>query len=121
MTEGQVLEVGRQALWVLVQVALPVLIFGMVAGVLVSLFQAVTQIQEVTLTFVPKIAAVVVALIVIFGPWMLATMVAFMVQLLLVCAAVSDGSHLGKYAAVLGVSGGAVSRGRADGDRAGVR
>jgi flagellar biosynthetic protein FliQ len=80
MTEGQVLEVGRQALWVLVQVALPVLIFGMVAGVLVSLFQAVTQIQEVTLTFVPKIAAVVVALI-IFGPWMLATMVAFMVQL----------------------------------------
>jgi flagellar biosynthetic protein FliQ len=80
MTEGQVLEVGRQALWVLVQVALPVLIFGMVAGVLVSLFQAVTQIQEVTLTFVPKMAAVVIALI-LFGPWMLATMVAFMVQL----------------------------------------
>jgi flagellar biosynthetic protein FliQ len=66
---------------VLVQVALPVLIFGMVAGVLVSLFQAVTQIQEVTLTFVPKMVAVAVA-IVIFGPWMLATMVAFMVQLL---------------------------------------
>ncbi|GIV16310.1 MAG: flagellar biosynthesis protein FliQ [Armatimonadota bacterium] len=80
MTEAQVLEVGRQALWVLVQIALPVLIFGMVAGVLVSLFQAVTQIQEVTLTFVPKIVAVVVALV-IFGPWMLATMVAFMVQL----------------------------------------
>lgn len=80
MTEAQVLEVGRQALWVLLQVALPVLIFGMVAGVLVSLFQAVTQIQEVTLTFVPKIAAVVVALV-IFGPWMLATLVAFMVRL----------------------------------------
>lgn len=81
MTEGQVLEVGQQALWVLIQVALPVLVFGMVVGVLVSLFQAVTQIQEVTLTFVPKIAAVVVALI-IFGPWMLATMVAFTVRLL---------------------------------------
>jgi len=80
MTEGQVLEVGRQALWVLVQIALPVLIFGMVAGVLVSLFQAVTQIQEVTLTFVPKMVAVAVALV-IFGPWMLATMVAFMVRL----------------------------------------
>ncbi len=80
MTEAQVLEVGRQALWVLVQIALPVLIFGMVVGVLVSLFQAVTQIQEVTLTFVPKIVAVAVALV-IFGPWMLATMVAFMVQL----------------------------------------
>ncbi|GIV20427.1 MAG: flagellar biosynthetic protein FliQ [Armatimonadota bacterium] len=80
MTEAQVLEVGRQALWVLVQIALPVLIFGMVAGVLVSLFQAVTQIQEVTLTFVPKIAAVVIALV-IFGPWMLATMVAFTVRL----------------------------------------
>ncbi len=80
MTEGQVLEVGRQALWVLLQITLPVLIFGMVAGVLVSLFQAVTQIQEITLTFVPKIAAVAIA-IVIFGPWMLATIVAFMVQL----------------------------------------
>ncbi|MGQ9486484.1 MAG: flagellar biosynthesis protein FliQ [Armatimonadota bacterium] len=80
MTEAQVLEVGRQALWVLIQVALPVLIFGMVVGVLVSLFQAVTQIQEVTLTFVPKIVAVAVALV-IFGPWMLATMVAFMVKL----------------------------------------
>lgn len=80
MTEGQVIEVGRQSLWVLVQVALPVLVFGMVAGVLVSLFQAVTQIQEVTLTFVPKIIAVVVALL-LFGPWMLATLVAFMVQL----------------------------------------
>lgn len=80
MTEAQVLEVGRQALWVLMQIALPVLIFGMVVGVLVSLFQAVTQIQEVTLTFVPKIVAVAIALV-IFGPWMLATMVAFMVQL----------------------------------------
>jgi len=80
MTEAQVLEVGRQALWVLVQVALPVLIFGMAAGIVVSLFQAVTQIQEVTLTFVPKMVAVVVALV-IFGPWMLATLVAFMVQL----------------------------------------
>ncbi|MER3475077.1 MAG: flagellar biosynthetic protein FliQ [Armatimonadota bacterium] len=81
MTEAQVLEVGRQALWVLIQIALPVLVFGMVVGILVSLFQAVTQIQEVTLTFVPKIAAVAVALV-IFGPWMLATMVAFMVKLL---------------------------------------
>lgn len=81
MTEAQVLEVGRQALWVLIQIALPVLIFGMVVGVLVSLFQAVTQIQEVTLTFVPKIVAVAVALV-IFGPWMLATMVAFTVRLL---------------------------------------
>lgn len=81
MTQAQVLEVGRQALWVLIQIALPVLIFGMVVGILVSLFQAVTQIQEVTLTFVPKIAAVAVALV-IFGPWMLATMVAFMVRLL---------------------------------------
>lgn len=80
MTEAQVLEVGRQALWVLVQVALPVLIFGMAAGIVVSLFQAVTQIQEVTLTFVPKMVAVVVALV-IFGPWMLATLVAFMVRL----------------------------------------
>lgn len=80
MSEGHVLEMGRQALWVLLQITLPILIFAMVTGVVVSLFQAVTQIQEMTLTFVPKIIAVGVA-IVLFGPWMLATMVAFMVKL----------------------------------------
>ena len=62
------------------QLALPILLFGFVAGVLVSIFQAVTQIQEFTLTFIPKLLAVLLALV-IFGPWMLATMVNFIVTI----------------------------------------
>ena len=76
MTEKIVLEVGRNALLVALKLALPILLCGLVTGVLVSLFQAVTQIQEFTLTFVPKLLAVVLALA-IFGPWMMATMVHF--------------------------------------------
>src|SRR5438477_6821865 len=78
MTEHEVLNVGRYCLMVTLQLALPILLFGLVAGVLVSIFQAVTQIQEFTLTFIPKLLAVLLALV-IFGPWMLATMVNFIV------------------------------------------
>lgn len=77
MTENDVLEAGRGLLFVALKLALPVLSFGLVAGVMVSIFQAVTQIQEFTLTFVPKLLAVVLALA-LFGPWMLTTMVHFM-------------------------------------------
>jgi flagellar biosynthetic protein FliQ len=77
MTDRDVLEAGRSVLMVALKLSLPVLLFGLVAGVLVSVFQAVTQIQEFTLTFVPKLLAVVTALA-IFGPWMLATLVHFM-------------------------------------------
>lgn len=76
MTERDVLEVGRNALITALELSLPVLLFGLVAGVLVSIFQSVTQIQEFTLTFVPKLLAVVLALA-IFGPWMLSTMLHF--------------------------------------------
>jgi flagellar biosynthetic protein FliQ len=80
MTERDVLDVGRQFLMVTLQLALPVLLFGLVAGVLVSIFQAVTQIQEFTLTFVPKLLAVILALV-LFGSWMLATMIHFFVTM----------------------------------------
>mgnify|MGYP000095741193 CR=1 FL=1 len=76
MTERDVLEIGRYALIVALKLSMPVLLFGLVAGVLVSLFQAVTQIQEFTLTFVPKLLAVILALA-LFGPWMLTTMTQF--------------------------------------------
>lgn len=79
MTEREVLEISRHAILVTLQLALPVLLFGLVAGVLVSIFQAVTQIQEFTLTFVPKLLAVVLALV-IFGPWMLSLLINFFVQ-----------------------------------------
>ena len=79
MGEAEVLNIGRQCLLVTLQVSLPILLFGLVAGVLVSIFQAVTSIQEFTLTFVPKLLAVILALA-IFGPWILSTLVSFTVN-----------------------------------------
>ncbi|HLJ54455.1 MAG TPA: flagellar biosynthesis protein FliQ [Chthonomonadaceae bacterium] len=76
MTQRDVLEVGRHTIMIALQLALPVLLCALIAGVLVSIFQAVTQIQEFTLTFVPKLLAVVLALG-IFGSWMIVTMVRF--------------------------------------------
>ncbi len=76
MTEKEVLEIARNTLMVTLELSLPVLLFGLVTGVMVSIFQAVTQIQEFTLTFVPKLLAVILALA-IFGPWMLSTMLHF--------------------------------------------
>jgi flagellar biosynthetic protein FliQ len=78
MTEGDVIEAGRLALLVALKLSLPVLLFGLVVGVIISIVQAVTQIQEFTLTFVPKLLAVVVALA-LFGPWMLRTMTQYMI------------------------------------------
>ncbi len=69
-----VVGVGRGALELTVVLAGPVLLFGLLAGLAVSIFQAMTQINEITLTFIPKIAASVLALL-IFGPWMLARLV----------------------------------------------
>ncbi|HSV74332.1 MAG TPA: flagellar biosynthesis protein FliQ [Chthonomonadales bacterium] len=81
MSEGEVVRIAQTCIVTALKLSLPVLLFGLVAGVLVSLFQAATQIQEFTLTFVPKLLAMVVA-VVIFGPWMLATAVNFMVNIL---------------------------------------
>ncbi len=78
MSQSDVLTVSREVILVTLELSLPILLFGLVAGVLVSIFQAVTSIQEFTLTFVPKLLAVVLALM-IFGSWMLTTLVNFMV------------------------------------------
>jgi flagellar biosynthetic protein FliQ len=63
MTGPEVLDVGRDAIMVLLKVSAPLLICGLVVGVIVSLFQALTQIQEMTLVFVPKIVAMFVVLV----------------------------------------------------------
>lgn len=70
MTDLVVINLGREALWTVLLVAGPALGLGMLVGLLVSIFQATTQIQEQTLTFIPKIVAVLIALV-LFGPWML--------------------------------------------------
>lgn len=76
MTQDTVIYLAREALSVLLLVSAPILGIGMAVGLLISIFQATTQIQEQSLNFVPKILAVVAALL-FFGPWMLGIMVNF--------------------------------------------
>lgn len=76
MNADLAIEIGRDALVMLMLVSAPMLLLGMLVGVIMSIFQAATQIQEQTLAFVPKIVAVFVS-IVIFGPWMLGMLVSF--------------------------------------------
>lgn len=81
MNDGFIVSLGREALMTVLLVAGPMLGLGLAVGLLVSVFQATTQIQEQTLTFIPKIIAVLGAAIV-FGPWMLRVMTDFAVRLL---------------------------------------
>lgn len=80
MTEEFIIELAQRALLTLLLTAGPMLGLGLLVGLAVSLFQATTQIQEQTLTFIPKIIAVLGS-IVIFGPWMLKTVLEFTNQL----------------------------------------
>lgn len=64
MTGPEVLDVAREAIYTLVVVSAPVMLVGLLVGVVVSLFQALTQIQEMTLAFVPKILAIFVSLLI---------------------------------------------------------
>lgn len=76
MNQGVVIDLGRQALQVALMVSLPILAVSLFLGVIVSVFQAITQVQEVTLTFVPKIIGAGLMLL-FLGNWMLTTLVAF--------------------------------------------
>ena len=80
MNQDVVINLVMQAVTVAMKVALPILLAGLVVGLLVSIFQAVTQIQEMTLTFIPKILATVVVMVVA-GPWMLNQIVGYTTQL----------------------------------------
>jgi flagellar biosynthetic protein FliQ len=76
MDTNAVLDIGLQALWVSAKLAAPVLITALAVGFGISLLQSITQIQEVTLSFVPKAAAVCVVLL-ISGHWMIQEMISF--------------------------------------------
>jgi flagellar biosynthetic protein FliQ len=76
MDANFIIGLGAEVMWIVVKLTGPILAFGLVIGLLVSMFQAMTQIQEQTLAFVPKIAAVIIALL-LFGPWMLGTLLDF--------------------------------------------
>ena len=71
-----VIGIGRSALELTLALAGPVLLLSLIAGLAVAVFQALTQINEVTLAFIPKIAATAAALV-LFGPWMLTRLIAF--------------------------------------------
>ncbi|NLJ60251.1 MAG: flagellar biosynthesis protein FliQ [Firmicutes bacterium] len=80
MTQEFVIGIAQRAILVTLKLSAPILGFALLTGVLVSLFQAMTQIQELTLALVPKILAVVLALV-LFGPWMLRVIVEFTSEL----------------------------------------
>ncbi|MCL2170587.1 MAG: flagellar biosynthesis protein FliQ [Defluviitaleaceae bacterium] len=80
MSQESVLTVMQSAIWTVILTAAPPLILGLTSGVLMSLFQTVTSIQEATLAFVPKIIAVFLSLV-FFGPWMLNNLQQFFLTL----------------------------------------
>lgn len=77
MTGSEVLAFGRDAIWLTIQLCTPVLLVGLVVGVAIGLFQALTQIQEATLIYAPKIIAIFIALL-LFLPLMGSLMASFM-------------------------------------------
>lgn len=70
MTPEMVVAIGREAVMTVLMLAGPMLFFALVVGLVISIFQAITQINEMTLTFVPKILSIIAALM-IFLPWMI--------------------------------------------------
>ena len=76
MDENLIFDLTRQALWIAVRMSAPLLAVALVVGVVIGLFQALTSVQEMTLTFVPKILSMFIALLIAF-PWMMDKMLTF--------------------------------------------
>ncbi|PIW27850.1 MAG: flagellar biosynthetic protein FliQ [Rhodospirillales bacterium CG15_BIG_FIL_POST_REV_8_21_14_020_66_15] len=76
MSEVDVIDVGRDAMWVVLKVAGPIMFLGLISGLIIALFQALTTIQEMTLTFVPKIIVIFIAIVVLL-PFMINTVTIF--------------------------------------------
>ena len=81
MSGDLVVQLGQEALFIVMIVAAPMLGLGLIVGLMVSVFQATTSIQEQTLAFIPKIIAVFVAIL-IFGPWRLRIMTEYLTNIL---------------------------------------
>lgn len=81
MTGAEVLDIANQGIWTLIIVSLPMMLVGLVVGVVIALFQALTQIQEQTLVFVPKIIAIFVTMLLTL-PFLGATMSAYMTRVI---------------------------------------
>jgi len=81
MTPEMVLDVGRESLWVIALISAPLLLSALAVGLLVGMIQAATQIQEMTLTFIPKLIVLALALV-ICGSWMLGVLTDFTITLI---------------------------------------
>ncbi len=81
MTPELIIDFAKQAITLTILISMPMLGLGLIVGLLVSIFQAVTSIQEMTLTFVPKIIAVFLGLL-FFAPWMIEKMTSFTRQII---------------------------------------
>ena len=81
MTPTAVIELGRQAVEVTLMVSAPLFLAALVTGLIISIFQAATQINEMTLSFVPKLVAIFVTLV-LAGPWMITILTDFMRRLI---------------------------------------
>ena len=79
MTPDSVMTMGRNAMEVTLMVSAPLLLVALIIGLIISIFQAATQINEATLSFIPKLVGIFVALVVA-GPWMLSVMLDYMRQ-----------------------------------------
>ncbi|KKB09530.1 flagellar biosynthesis protein FliQ [Devosia chinhatensis] len=77
MTGAEVLDIATQGIWTLLIVSMPMMLVGLIVGVVIALFQALTQIQEMTLVFVPKIIAIFITMLIAL-PFLGATMSAYM-------------------------------------------
>ncbi len=80
MSEEAVLEIGRNGIWVVLQLSAPIMAAGLVIGLIIALFQALTTIQEMTLTFVPKIIVIFLSLLLLL-PFMMTTLIEFSQEL----------------------------------------
>jgi flagellar biosynthesis protein FliQ len=87
MTGAEVLGIGRDAIWLTIQLCLPILLVGLVVGVVIGLFQALTQIQEATLIYAPKIISVFLALLLLL-PLMGSLLATFMHEIVNKIAAI---------------------------------
>lgn len=81
MNEAEVIEIGRESILVMLQMTLPLMVISLLVGVIISLFQAMTQIQEQTITFAPKLVVMFVALLVLL-PYMISSITTFTERLM---------------------------------------
>ena len=80
MTEADIINIGRDAIWITLKLSSPMLILGLVVGLIISIIQTTTSIQEQTLTFVPKLVIILLSMIV-FASWLIQTMVDYTLDL----------------------------------------